>query len=981
MNVDSTQRMIDRTTQRLQDLGYISNKDQVFQPVEISDTGREPTKFSSRHAQQQLTPPTRERSQIYANRFNAETIDEFQHQKATLKQENLEKSHSPSPKKISSNEYNIESISRQRSPQSDVKENNSKRIYKRFDTTSSIKNSNSDIIREKSSDRKKVFIYEQKIPQMFTVSDSKERNKKLIEEMGQMEDFKNKEIGGMIGEFKSHWAKINGYLFFMNERLYDIYAKAESKSKKALKSGSGAKNDSESFKKELEEKKYGQWNWPSHGYDSAETQFKKFDLVLERLNLVESQWTLRPKNYEALLDEEQNMNEVLHQEVLELKEITKDTEKFYQDEFGKLHEKVYTLEREKYDLENQLREFRMKTDPLISKMRELKIENDKMKDMTNNFNKMEKNYNRDKVDLEITAVNYEKQYKDANLDLLEEKQKTLLINDLVVEQKAQLEKLFNEKLQGHQKILELNSQTFELSKNQDRKTIEHETLKRTYDYLKEKATHDVKSWIKEKQDLVEDLLTTKEKVFKNSDQLDKHKDELDIGKLIKNNAQAKPDTGDFDSKHIKDLGEAFKKMIPSAFGVNLGDKNPYSLETPEKKDCKDSKKTFDDELVDSAKNQLAVSKSIIDMCEKLNKGPQKNNKANDKKPPKNSQSHKPANLPRKKLEYPLEKKLDSPSSTQPNNRLKKDLDESDSKNDILDKTYYNQIEANIPEYKSEESDQNTNKILGSYGSGEVHEESKCDFDNTYKMVLNYLDQGNEASESNRYDAFKKKIPLSESVYYENKPKDVYNQFQAQSFQNDFSSPYDNETSHKKGKNPNEVPYEVNIIIHDQCLSDKKPNEKLNCREPEILNKNNGKYNQDIVIHNNSGKDQDKCIGDIDRSQNELIQLNSKLKCEMNSIDRKFLNESGKYTQSKDSPQNEISMSFNGNIAERKKIIIDDSQMSFQDHLSNSFKASDNLSVGRNSYESNRHSFKQSNYENDYNTGKSRKSSKFNHSDY
>ena len=160
-----------------------------------------------------MSPPTRQKSHNNLNRFNNEFINnEFI--KANLKQKNMELPHSPERKKIPNNVY-IESINRLKSPLSDVNEKNHKKIYKRFDTNSSNQ-------KERSSEKKKVFLYEPKIPKMFDV-----QNKNLVDEISQLEDFKNKEIGSMIGEFKSHWSKINGYLFFMNERLYDIYVKAE----------------------------------------------------------------------------------------------------------------------------------------------------------------------------------------------------------------------------------------------------------------------------------------------------------------------------------------------------------------------------------------------------------------------------------------------------------------------------------------------------------------------------------------------------------------------------------------------------------------------------------------------------------------------------------------------------------------------------------------------------------------------------------
>ena len=182
------------------------------------------------------------------------------------------------------------------------------------------------------------------------------------------------------------------------------------------------------------------------------------------------------------LEEETNMNEVLHQEVLNLKDIAKDTEKFYQSEFEKLHDKFFTIEKEKHNLENQLREFRMKTDPLISKIRELKIENDNMKVMIDNFNKLEKNYNKKKVDLEITAVNYEKLYKEINLAFEAEKQKVHLTDGLIEEMKNQLQKLRNEKLSDHKKIMEQNGKIFELTKNLDKRTIDGETMSRNHKY-------------------------------------------------------------------------------------------------------------------------------------------------------------------------------------------------------------------------------------------------------------------------------------------------------------------------------------------------------------------------------------------------------------------------------------------------------------------------------------------------------------------
>jgi hypothetical protein len=166
-----------------------------------------------------------------------------------------------------------------------------KKVYKRFDTGDWIPGGE---VLGRGSERIEKRVrpaIRAKIPEMFDVVEHKEQKGDYEEEIDQLEQYRHKEINSLLGEFKCHWARCNGYLFFMNMRLFEIYEKVM-RPKNPTQDPDNPNKDSPDPPKE--------WPWPSHGQESHETCFKKFELVLERLNLVESQWILRPKAYEIL---------------------------------------------------------------------------------------------------------------------------------------------------------------------------------------------------------------------------------------------------------------------------------------------------------------------------------------------------------------------------------------------------------------------------------------------------------------------------------------------------------------------------------------------------------------------------------------------------------------------------------------------------------------------------------------------------------
>lgn len=213
------------------------------------------------------------------------------------------------------------------------------------------------------------------------------------------------------------------------------------------------------------------------------------------------------------------MNQFLHEEVDDLRKIAKDTESFYQAEYTKLHDKLYTLEGEKHNLINQLRETRRKTDPMISRLRDLTIENEKYRETLQSYDHRELETHKAKVDLEMTAANFEKLLSKKEEILTEEIQKRELAESLLVEQKGRLGENFNKNLDQHKIINKMRSDIFELTKDLETGKMEYNGLLQLYKLLEDKFRKCSERWDGDKTILFEDLVKAKKLLAAQKDKL------------------------------------------------------------------------------------------------------------------------------------------------------------------------------------------------------------------------------------------------------------------------------------------------------------------------------------------------------------------------------------------------------------------------------------------------------------------------------
>ena len=186
------------------------------------------------------------------------------------------------------------------------------------------------------------------------------------------------------------------------------------------------------------------YHWLVGCSSNAENGFKKFEQLIVRLNLIDSAIDQQPKNQAILLKEEKDITGQLRYEINDLRKIAKETESFLYQSIEKLKEKSFSLEKEKSDMTNEIRELKRFIEPLDLQINELKNQSLLLKERIEEYEDRERENNREKTQLEIIYGRQVQRFEEEKRSQLKKTEDRKNLEDLLNEQEQKVEKLTND---------------------------------------------------------------------------------------------------------------------------------------------------------------------------------------------------------------------------------------------------------------------------------------------------------------------------------------------------------------------------------------------------------------------------------------------------------------------------------------------------------------------------------------------------------